>query len=68
MALQETLRQNLVSIQPLSTEDIPQLLPILEQHVRNRDTGEIVQEEINSIHKPGCMGNRTSNTFGIDAT
>jgi GNAT superfamily N-acetyltransferase len=49
MVLQETLHENLITIEPLSIDDIPKLVPILKEHVRDRDTGVIVQDEIDNI-------------------
>lgn len=49
MALQEFLHANRITVEPLVIEDIPQLTPILIEHVRDRDTGELIQDEIDNI-------------------
>lgn len=49
MTTKERLIHTEISILPLVEEDIPYLEPILRQHVRDRNTGVIVEEELQAI-------------------
>lgn len=42
-----------IIVRPLKPGDITQLKPILEEHVRDRNTGEIITEEVTNITR--CM-------------
>ncbi len=54
MTDKEPLNHIEVQIFPLSSSDIDQLEPILRQHVRDRDTGEILEDEISEIKGYMC--------------
>lgn len=45
----EALRSQPIEVGPLREEDIDRLDPILRQHVRNRDTGELIESEVAAI-------------------
>lgn len=49
MSNEEQVKPVSVEIKPLIQEDIAELEPILVEHVRDSDTGEVLQDEINAI-------------------
>ena len=49
MDVKELAGQHSIETDPLVESDIEQLKPILEQHVRDRNTGEILWDEITEI-------------------
>ena len=46
---QELVSQHQIEIKPLNIQDIEKFDPILRQHVRDRNTGEILENEITQI-------------------